>query len=160
MNFDPTKFKMGSGVVSFDGDALGGTKDAPKFDYKTEFYESKCDQNGGQPARKIVTAVKVTITATFKEITTAMTALLGAGKKIDTSLIGSDIYAAANRKALLLTPIAEDDTDCYSFPAAVLLPQTDYSMSGTEEHGVTLTWEALADAEGTIMEIVAPEVIP
>ncbi len=157
--FDITKLKFGPSVVSFGGDALGGTKGAPKVSCKPEFYESMVDQNGSQPVRKICTRVKLTITAEFKEITTAMSALLGTGKKIDSSIIGSDIYASANRKALLLTPVDATDTDAYNFPAAVLIPDFDYSPAGTEDHAVALTFECLFDTDGTLMEIVAPTAV-
>lgn len=154
--FDITKLKFGPSVISFGGTALGGTKGAPKVSSKAEFYESLVDQNGSQPVRKICTRIKMTVTAELKEITTAMTALLGSGKKIDSGIIGSDIYAATKRKALLLTPVDPSDTDAYNFPAAVLLPDFDYSPTGTEDHVVTLTFECLFDTDGTLLEIVSP----
>ena len=157
MNFDATKFKMGSAVVSFGSAALGGTADGPKISIKPEFYESKVDQAGSRPVRKIVTDVKILVTAQFKEITGAIALLLDADKAITSDLIGSDVYASANRKALLLTPIEAGDNDCYSFPAAVLLPQGDYQLSGTKEHEIELTFEILPDTDGLFMEIVAPE---
>jgi len=153
--FDITKLKFGPSVVSWDGSPLGGTKGPPKISVKPTFYESMVDQNGAQPVRKIITKMVVTITAEFKEITTAMTALLGSAKKIDSSIIGSDIYAAANRKALLITPVDTADTDAYNFPAAVILPEFDYSPSGTEDHAVSMTWECLFDTDGTLLEIGA-----
>lgn len=154
--FDITKLKFGPSVLSFGGTALGGTKGAPKVSIKPEYYESMVDQNGSQPVRKICTRVKATVTAELKEITTAMTALLGESKKIDSGIIGSDIYASANRKALLLTPVNPSDTDAYNFPAAVLIPEFDYSPTGTEDHVVTVTFECLFDTDGTLLEIVAP----
>lgn len=147
----PGNFEIGASYVSFGGVQLGGTEGAPKISIVPEFYESKCEQTGGLVLKKRLIGVKISVTATFKEISN----IIGTGKLLPAlkkSDIGKDIYEGG--EALILTPVDGDTTRVFKFPNAVVVPQMEYDLKGVEEHGIAVTFECLPDTtSGAFMEI-------
>lgn len=150
MDYDVTKFKLAPYAITFKGQPMGGTDGPPKLSIKPKFYESKCDQAGDTILRKIIIGYEITVTASLKEIDPAMEALLGDGGKITMSDVGKDLLQDAG--ALSLVAIGDADQTSYNFPAAILLPETEYEMAGTEDHKVPFSWTITPDENGIFME--------
>ncbi len=150
--FDVTKFCLSAYVATFKDTLLGGTDGPPSFKLEPTFFESKCDQAGETVLRKILTGMKIVVSMSMKEIETGMGLILGESGKIQLSDIGKDLFA--DKGALVLTPIGMPGLKSYRFPGAMLLMETEYKLSGTEEHVLPVSFECVPDANGVIMERV------
>jgi hypothetical protein len=153
MSFNTSNFKIGACTISYKGTVLGGTQSGPSFNIEPEYYESKCDQAGGRVVRKVITNMKITVTAELKEIDSGFAQILDGNGKITTALVGSDLLG--NGGALILTPVDASDTVGYSFPNAVISPKTEYAFKAEEDHVLKIEFEVFPDAGGVFMEKIA-----
>jgi|GEM_PF-1880842 hypothetical protein len=150
--YNAENFRMKPCAVSFGGTILGGTDGPVTITEEVEYYESKCNQAGNMVLAKRVIAIKTTIKAKFKEITTALKAVMGDAMQLDTSIIGKNIFE--DGKELLLSEIGEGSTLVHEFPKAIALKDTNYEINGIEEHGIELTFEAIASADGVVHQVL------
>lgn len=148
-HYDKSNFKMNPAAVTYGDIKLGGTDGPVSISQEISYYEVKCNQAGDQVLGKVITGVKVTVKATFKEITKALGAVIGSAKKVNSSLVGADIFEDA--KVLQLAEIG--GTDTYRFPAAVALKDMSYDMNGVEQTGIEISFECIADSTGLIWEV-------
>ena len=137
-NFDVTKFSDKPCSVTYGGTLLGGTDGPVKIQREDKTIEVTCNQaQGGTVAEKIV-EIKMTVSAKFKEISTALGLLLDAGNAITSAEIGTDIMAAANCKTLVLSEIG--GTTVHTFTGMAIQKPFEYEIDGTAEHGIEISF--------------------
>jgi hypothetical protein len=127
--------------VTYDGTLLGGTEDAVNITRENKYLEVTCNQAQGTTVGKKLIEIKMIIKAKFKEITPALTLLLGAQKSITGAEIGADVLAAANKKTLVLSEIGGDRI--HTVNNAVVEKAFNYDIDGTKNHGIEITFEAV-----------------
>lgn len=143
-------FKLGACTVSFKNQVLGATSGGVKIKVHMDTYDVKCDQTFNQPLRRIVTAVKISVSMTLLEIDPNITLALAGEGRIDSSIISSDLLNGSG--LLTLTPIAVGDSVGYRFPAAVFEPAFDYSIDSAHNHQLAVNFSASPDQSGVYME--------
>ena len=137
-DFDITKFTDKPCSVTFDATLLGGTDGPVKIQREDKTVEVTCNQAQGNTLAEKIVEITVTVTAKFKEISTALGLLLGTAKTITGAEIGTDVMAAENRKSLVLSEIG--GTNVHTFTGMVLKKPFEYEIDGTAEHGIELTF--------------------
>ncbi|MCP3967479.1 MAG: hypothetical protein GY750_07080 [Lentisphaerae bacterium] len=152
-NINKELFKHGSCVVSYKNNAIGATINGPAFSIEPEYYESKCDQTGGRVVRKIITNLKINVSAEVMEIDKAFSKILDSSGKITSSMIGDDLLGTGGELSLIPTDNA--DKTGYRFPNAILLPETDYEFKSSEDHTMKLSFEIHEDSSGILMEKIS-----
>ena len=137
-DYDITKFCDKPCSITYGGTLLGGTDGPVKIQREDKTIEVTCNQaQGGTVAERIV-EITMTVSAKFKEISTALGLLLGTAKTITGAEIGTDVMAASNRKTLVLSEIG--GTSVHTFSGMALKKPYEYEIDGTAEHGIELTF--------------------
>lgn len=150
-NFNSENFKIGPCIVAYKGQLLGATGDGVKIVIDSEVVDIVCDQSFGQPIKRVVTNVKISVTMTMLEINPNLSLLLD-DNKITSAVIGTDLLKKGGE--LLLTPVDDNDTTGYRFPNAILEPSSDYSLPGSAPHSVRLRFSAHCSETGSFFEKV------
>jgi len=151
-DFNPDNFKIGPCVVTYKGAQLGATSGGIKLNVNMDTVDIKCDQSYGQPVKRVVTAIKLSVTMTMLEVDSNLSLLLSDGK-ITSAVIGTNLLA--NGGVLLLTPVDTTDKVSYQFPNAVLEPQADYAISSSAADTVQLKFTAWPDSSGVFLSKVS-----
>lgn len=133
--------------AAFNSVPIGPSEGAPEISIDIETYKSIVEEAGSEAVAEIITGRQAKITIKTKNIDNAIT-LVNAFKK------GDDIYAAANSKALALTPIASG-AKILTFPNAFVQPSLSYTPKGDEDHIATLVFIAREQADGTLFTWLA-----
>lgn len=150
MSVNPEKLKIGACLVHYKGSELGATQGGVKINVDMDTVDIKCDQTYGQPVKRVVTAVKLTVSMTLVEIDGSFDLLLDDGK-ISADAIGSDLMKKGG--VLQLTPLdTASDKVGYRFPNAILEPNSDYAIASSGPHTLQVKFTACADAAGTFLE--------
>jgi len=152
-NYNVDNFKTGACIVSFNGTVLGATRDGVTITLKADTYDVKRDSNSSLPVRRIVTGMQLTITTELLEIDSGMSLMLDSNGNLEESLVGTDLLD--NVGILLLTPVNDNDTTGYQFPAAVLEPNFKYTYDAKKNHAVSVTFTAEPDSSGVLMSKVS-----
>ena len=150
-NFNSENFKVGPCVVAYKGQLLGATRDGVKIVIDSEVVDIACDQSYGQPVKRVVTNVKLSVTMTMLEIDPNLSLLLD-DNKITAAALGTDLMKKGGE--LLLTSVDSNDPTGYRFPNAVLEPNSEYSLPGSAPHSVRLRFTAHRGDTGSFFEKV------
>ena len=146
-NYDITKFCDKPCPITYGGTLLGGTDGPVKIQREDKTIEVTCNQaQGGTVAERIV-EITMTVSAKFKEVSTALGLLLGAGNSITSAEIGTDVMAAANRKTLVLSEIGGNTI--HTFTGMALKKPYEYEIDGTSEHGIELSFVGKLNNQST-----------
>lgn len=152
MDYDVTKFCDKPCSVSYGGTILGGTEDAVNITRENKYIETTCNQAQGNVIGKKLIEIKMIIKAKLKEITPALTLLLGAAKNITGAAIGTDVLEAANKNPLILSEIGGDRI--HTINDAVVEKTFSYDVDGTKDHGIEITFEAVLNASNAAEDVL------
>jgi len=150
--FNPENFKIGPCVVTYKGTQLGATQGGVKLNVDMDTVDIKCDQSGGMPVKRVVTAVKLSIAMTLLEIDNNFTLLLENGR-LTSAVVGTDLLDKGD--VLLLTPVAATDKVGYRFPKAVLEMDAALAFVGSGADTLQLKFTAWPDSNNVMLEKVS-----
>ncbi len=146
----PDNFEIGSAVIAYGAEKLGGTDDAPTISVEPVFRETRCNQNGENAVAVFITGYNIKVKAKFKEITKALAVLIPGGK-LTSADFGKNLLAEGTGKELTVVGTKRS----FKFPKAVAISPWDYAIDGVEEHGIELEFTCYQGADGTFLEQVA-----
>lgn len=149
--YDVTKFVRTPFAVEFGGVMLGGTEGPVNIKPKITTEDVTCNQAGGKIIKRIITGIKYTITAKFKQPETVLQEMFSLSGTITKDMLGVDLYTQA--KELKLSAIGASNV-VYDFKAAIGM-LTNYDLDGEKVHQVEIEFETTeyGDDTGTILVV-------
>ncbi|QSH41867.1 hypothetical protein P0136_05805 [Lentisphaerota bacterium ZTH] len=143
-------FKVGSCAIVYKGIHLGGTVGGPLINIESTYHERTAAQSYSQLLAKRVHGMKVTVDAEIKAIDAGIGTILGNSGQLGASKLAHDITRDGGE--LKLIPYNTMDIVGYCLPNAALEIDTKYAFHETEEHTLTLRFEAFPDSEGILFK--------
>lgn len=150
MNCNAEFLKTGPCNIGYKGEHIGVTLDSPLLDFEPEFYEAKCNQIEAETIQKVIMNMKITVAVDIKEINKAFASFRGADGGVTDVTFGEDVLTTGG--VLCLSPIFGDDSNCYCFPKAVLIPETVSAYKKTRDYCLKIIFEVYEDLEGILIE--------
>ncbi len=150
-SYDITKFERTAYAVEFDGVVLGGTDGAVSIKPEVTTEDVTCNQAGGNALKRLITGIKYTISAKFKQPETVLAKIFGLSGTISTGDLGTDLFSKAAE--LKLSAIGTSNM-VYDFKA-VVAKINSYDLDGEKIHAVEIEFETLpkGDLDGKILVV-------
>lgn len=150
MNCNAEFLKIGPCNIGYKGELIGVTLDSPLLNFEPEFYEAQCKQIEAKTIQKVITNMKITVAVDIKEINKAFASFCDANGDITNVALGEDVLTTGG--VLCLSPISRDDSNCYWFPKAVLIPERVSAYKKTKDYCLKIIFEVYEDLEGVLIE--------
>jgi len=150
MNHKSEFFKTGPCGISYKGELVGVTLDSPLLNIEPKLYESKSNQIGNKSVCKIITNMRITVSANVKEIAVDFANFFDDAEEISDVILGDDVLITGGN--LCLSPVSRNDKISYCFPKAVLISEAVHACKNSKEHYLKMNFEVYEDFEGVLME--------
>lgn len=141
--------KTGPCNIAYKGESIGVTLDSPLLNIKPEFYEARYNDIGEKTVSKVITNMKFTIFAEV-EISRNFANFFSSKRKINNVVFGNNELTTGGE--LCLSPLLGDNSICYGFPKAVLIPQSVYACKNGENYYLKMSFEVYEDSDGVLMQ--------
>jgi len=150
MNSNTEFLRIGPCNIGYKGERIGVTLDSPLMNIEPGFYESICDKAEDQTVCKIITNMKIIISAEVNKINIAFANFYDANGEITGITFGKDVLTTGGE--LCLSPVFGDDSICYCFPRAVLVPEIVYACKRAKDYYLKIYFEVYEDSEGVLIQ--------
>jgi len=150
MNFNTEFLKTGPCCISYKGKLIGVTFDSPMLNIDPEFYEAKASKIGDKTISKVITNVKIIVSADIKEINSDFTNFFNVSGDITNIVFDRNVLLTGGH--LCLSPVSGNKSISYCFPKAVLIPESVYVYRNNKEHYLKICFEVYEDFDGLLME--------
>ncbi len=142
--------KIGPCIVAYKGLVIGITPDSPLLNIEPELYEANCNHIGNNAVSKIITNMKITVSAKINRINNAFADFFAGDEGVTNIIFGKDVLTTGGKLSLL--PIDGNNNFWYCFLKAVLIPESARACKSMNEYYLKLEFEIYEDSEGVLMQ--------
>ncbi len=147
------ELKIGPCAIIYDGEFLGVCGDGLDFKVDAASQPATAAQSYNQPMDYLLTSLKISVSAPICRISQALGILFDQNQRLTLRALGQRL--SGKRKPLRLIPLNPKDSVGYLIPGAVPDFNFQYHFHSDQPHAVTVSFDILPDADGTLVENIA-----